>query len=247
MAQDDDLSDQRRGDRTPVTLVVEYEGAEDLIGDYTENLSSGGAFVATSRPLAVGTAVQLVLRFPGLLEAIKIEGTVRWTRGEAEGAGVGLEFAAGPARDQVAQAIQRIVARDPRTVKRLCRVLVVEDNHHIAQLIHDGLKAWQRREPGQGVAFEVHSAGDGQQAIELLKQQWFDALIIDVYLPVVAGPKLIQIIRKELGLTDVAIIAVSGGGDPARASALDAGANIFLDKPMRLRQVIDTIHRLLGA
>jgi DNA-binding response OmpR family regulator len=38
---------------------------------------------------------------------------------------------------------------------------------------------------------------------------------------------------------------VSAGGDSERKSALDAGANIFLDKPMRLRQVIETIQRLL--
>ena len=76
--QDDD---KRKSDREPVTLFVEYEGADDLVGDYTENLSSGGTFVATNRELPIGTKVHLVLSFPGLLEAISIEGTVRWTRG----------------------------------------------------------------------------------------------------------------------------------------------------------------------
>ncbi|MCX5746839.1 MAG: response regulator, partial [Proteobacteria bacterium] len=72
-----------------------------------------------------------------------------------------------------------------------------------------------------------------------------DALIIDVYLPVMDGPTVIAAARTELGLVDLPIIAVSAGGDSARKSALAAGANIFLDKPMRLRQVIDTIQRLL--
>ena len=40
---------------------------------------------------------------------------------------------------------------------------------------------------------------------------------------------------------------MSAGGDAARRSALEAGANIFLDKPMRLRQVIDTMQRLLNS
>jgi len=73
--------DKRKSDREPVTLFVEYEGADDLVGDYTENLSSGGTFVATNRELPIGTNVHLVLSFPGLLEPISIEGTVRWTRG----------------------------------------------------------------------------------------------------------------------------------------------------------------------
>ena len=64
-----------------MTLFVEYEGADDLLGDYTENLSSGGTFVATNRELPIGTQIQLVLSFPGLLEPVSIVGTVRWTRG----------------------------------------------------------------------------------------------------------------------------------------------------------------------
>ena len=72
-----------------------------------------------------------------------------------------------------------------------------------------------------------------------------DALIVDVYLPVIDGAKVIATARGELGLVSLPIIAVSAGGDTARRSALDAGANIFLDKPMRLRQVIDTIQKLL--
>jgi uncharacterized protein (TIGR02266 family) len=246
--------DKRQSDREPVTLFVEYEGADDLVGDYTENLSTGGTFVATNRELPIGTQIQLVLSFPGLLEPIAIQGTVRWNRGNAsnqgviqpgEEAGAGIEFAPGPARDALAQVVNRIRTRDPKTVSRLFRVLVVEDNKHVAQLIHDGLKGSSRREFGGGVTFAVRNAEDGRQAVEMLRREAFDALIVDVYLPVIDGARVIQTARTELGLADLPIIAVSAGGDSARKSALDAGANIFLDKPMRLRQVIDTIQKLL--
>lgn len=246
--------DKRSSDREPVTLFVEYEGADDLVGDYTENLSSGGTFVATNRELPIGTQIQLVLSFPGLLEPVAIQGTVRWTRGNAphqgviqpgEEAGAGIEFAPGPARDMLAQVVNRIRTRDPKTVSRLFRVLVVEDNKHVAALIHDGLKGSSRREFGGGVTFAVRNAEDGRQAVEMLRREAFDALIVDVYLPVIDGARVIQTARTELGLADLPIIAVSAGGDSARKSALDAGANIFLDKPMRLRQVIDTIQKLL--
>ena len=252
-ASDDD---KRRSDREPVTLFVEYEGADDLVGDYTENLSSGGTFVATNRELPVGTQITLVLSFPGLLEAISIEGTVRWTRGagtkdevvvQGEEAGAGIQFTPGPARDQLAVLITRIRDRDPKTVSRLFHVLVVEDNRHVATLIQDGLKGSARRDFGGGVSFVVRNAEDGRQAIEILRRETFDALIIDVYLPVMDGAKVIQTARTELGLVSLPIIAVSAGGDSARRSALEAGANIFLDKPMRLRQVIDTIQKLITA
>src|SRR2546423_15701843 len=102
MAADDDAQEKRKSGREPVTLFVEYEGADDLVGDYTENLSTGGTFVATNRELPIGTQIQLVLGFPGLLQPISIEGIVRWTRGEDEGSGAGIEFAPGPARDALA-------------------------------------------------------------------------------------------------------------------------------------------------
>ncbi len=241
--------EKRRDSREPVTLFVEYEGADDLVGDFTENLSSGGTFVATNRALPIGTRVQLVLSFPGLLEPIAIEGMVRWKReepGEEGDAGAGIEFEPGPARDALAAVIDKVKNRDPKTVSRLFRVLVVEDNKHVAQLITEGLRGSSRRDFG-GVSFVFRNAEDGRAAVEILRRETFDALIIDVYLPILDGPRVIMQARTELGLRDLPIIAVSAGGDAARRSALEAGANIFLDKPMRLRQVIDTMQRLLAG
>jgi uncharacterized protein (TIGR02266 family) len=246
-----DLEDKRKSDREPVTLFVEYEGADDLLGDYTDNLSSGGTFVATNRELPIGTQITLLLGFPGLIEPISIQGTVRWTRGpgtgDTEEGGAGIEFTPGPARDQLAAMIEKIKSGDPRTVSRIVKVLVVEDNRHVAQLINDGLKGAAKRDFGGGVSFAITNAEDGRQAIEALRADKFDALIIDVYLPVMDGAKVISTARSELGLTNLPIIAVSAGGDAARKSALTAGANIFLDKPMRLRQVIDTIQKLITS
>jgi len=248
-----EAEEKRRDSRESVTLFVEYEGADDLVGDFTENLSSGGTFVATNRELPVGTRIQLVLSFPGLLEPIAIEGVVRWTRadgdigddGHPSDGGAGIEFEAGPGRDQLSAIVERIRIRDPKTVSRLFRVLVVEDNRHVAALIQEGLRGSSRRDFNSNISFVFRNAEDGRAAVEILRRETFDALIIDVYLPIIDGPKVIAQARCDLNLTELPIIAVSAGGDAARRSALEAGANIFLDKPMRLRQVIDTIQRLL--
>jgi len=243
-----DGDEKRRAARESVALFVEYEGADDLVGDFTENLSSGGTFVTTNRSLPVGTQVQLVLSFPGLLAPIAIEGTVRWTRGgnAAGDAGAGIEFIAGPSRDALAALVERIRTRDPRLMARLLHVLVVEDNRHVAELIQQGLIGSTRRDFGGGVSFVFRTAEDGRAAIELLRREQFDVAIVDVYLPIVDGPTVIMVARRELGLVDLPIIAVSAGGDVARDAALEAGANIFLDKPMRLRRVIETMQRLLA-
>lgn len=241
-------SDKRRHVRTPVTLIVDYDGADDFLGDYTENLSHGGTFIHTARAFEVGAVVQLVLSFPGLLEPVAVEGVVRWAR-IGEGQGVGVEFVPSSGCDRLAAVAARIERRDPRTVARVIEVLVVEDNRHISELIRSGLEASGRRSFSNELAFTVATAGDGAEALALLRAQRFDVAIIDVYLPVIGGPMLIQQTRRELGLVALPIIALSGGGESARLEALEAGANLFLDKPMRLRQVIESMRQLmdLGA
>ena len=244
------MGDERRRDsREPVVLVVDYEGADDLIGDYTENLSTGGTFIHTEREMEPGTEVQLVLSFPGLVTPIPIDGVVRWARGAGpEGEpGIGIEFVRmdDDARARLEQVIDAIARRDPSVVNQVVRVLVVEDNPHVARLIREGLSR-SASHFGEQIAFEFTEASDGREALELCQQQQFDAAVIDVYLPIVDGAQVIQELRQSRELRGIPIIAVSAGGASARQAALEAGADLFLDKPMRLRQVIESMQRLMA-
>ena len=247
MSESDETSgeDQRKHQRVPVRLIVEYEDADDFIGDYTENLSSGGTFIHTARLLERETVVQLVLSFPGLLQRISLAGVVRWSRGGKQ-PGVGIEFLPGPDRDKLDALVQLIANRDPRAVARVIKVLVAEDNPHVAELICNGLGASAKRTFGDALLFYFATAENGASALELLRTAPFDVAIIDLYLPVLDGVKLIDHVRANLGLTDLPIIATSTGGDSARNTALAAGANLFLSKPMRLREVLDSMRQLVA-
>jgi uncharacterized protein (TIGR02266 family) len=243
--------DRRREHREPVVLVVDYDGADDLIGDYTENLSSGGTFIHTERALETGTEVQLVLSFPGLVHPIPIDGVVRWARGaEPEGGepGIGIEFVRmdTEARGQLERVIEAIARRDPTYVGRIVKVLVVEDNPHVARLIREGLEG-SAAHFGDQVSFEFCESSNGRDALAMCRTQPFDAAIIDIYLPIMDGAQVIAALRSDDALSSMPIIAVSAGGAPAREAALRAGADLFLDKPMRLRQVIESMQRLMTA
>lgn len=246
---DDHTRDEQRShQRVPVRLIVEYEDADDFIGDYTENLSAGGTFIHTSRTLEQDTAIQLVLSFPGLLQPITLDGIVRWSRGGKQ-PGVGIEFVPGRDYAKLEALVDLIQARDPRAVARVIKVLVAEDNPHISELICTGLGASAKRAFGDALLFYFATAENGASAVELLRTAVFDLAIIDLYLPVLDGVKVIDQARASLGLVDLPIIAISAGGDAARSSALAAGANKYLAKPMRLREVLDTMRQLvpLGA
>jgi uncharacterized protein (TIGR02266 family) len=240
----DEEVEKRRAERKPVTLRVDYEGAEDFVGDYTENLSAKGTFVASTRVHDIGTEVRLVLSFPGLLQPITVDGVVRWIR-TGEEAGIGIEFTDSPGLTHLIDVVDRLRRGDSGLIQRIIRILVVEDNPHVAQLIKDGIRGSGKRSFGGDLTFEFEDAENGQEALDKLRAGKFDVLIVDIYLPILDGPHVISAVRNELALTELPIIAVSAGGESARAAALGAGANIFIDKPMRLRQVIDTMRLLM--
>jgi uncharacterized protein (TIGR02266 family) len=242
--------DERRrgGYREPLTLKVEYVDAEDLIADYTENISHGGLFVLTRRELREGDPIRLVLSFPGLIKPLPLTGKVKWTReGTDEERGVGIAFDdSSEATTRVAGLIERIAAKDPHLVGRVLDVLVVEDNPHVAQLIRDGLTRGGSRELGEGLTFRFHSSGNGKEALEFIHSNHVDLVIIDIYLPILDGASVIKEARTDGSLKGVPIIAVSAGGASAREAALSAGADFFLDKPMRLADIVATMRRLTG-
>lgn len=233
-------NDNRRDERFEVALRVDYEDADDLIADYTENLSAGGACVASSRDVPIGAEVRLALSFPGLVEPIRVEGIVRWRRDDM----IGIEFVEGT-RDKLEMLIARIRERDPGVVKRTLRVLVVEDNPHIAELLKHGLAADRKGAPAE-VAIDCRFASDGREALDELAEHNFDVLIVDIYLPVLDGVGVITAVRTKLGKPDIPIIAVSGGGDSARRAALEAGANLFIDKPMRLKNLLERMREFMN-
>jgi len=239
-------ADNRRHRRESITLLVEYEGADDLFTDVTENLSNGGTFIRTTRELELGTEVKLSLSFPALLEPVRIPGVVRWTRGGAEDdRGVGIEFIGGPdILEKVAELVDRIGAHDPALVGKVCRVLVVEDNPHVARLIREGLAGGTRR-AFEDVKFHFLNASNGSEALDKIRSERIDVLVIDIYLPVLDGASVIRQVRANPDTAKLPIIAVSAGGKAAKEEALEAGADFFLAKPMRLREIIESMRRLM--
>ncbi len=86
-------TDHRRQPRYPLRVRIDLAGPHGFVKATTENISTGGLFVATKAPYAVGSRVDLVLR---ILHAPPMElgGEVRWVRGASGGipAGMGIRL-----------------------------------------------------------------------------------------------------------------------------------------------------------
>jgi len=85
-----------RDDRAPITLRVDYKRLNTFFADYTKNISKGGTFIRTSKPLDVGTEFMFVLSLPEGMQ-LELEGVVKWVVTERAATtespgGMGIQF-----------------------------------------------------------------------------------------------------------------------------------------------------------
>ena len=90
-------SDRRIANRQAIELSVEYKRLNTFFADYTRNISKGGTFIRTERPLDVRTEFVFALTIRGLSEPLRLRGRVKWIVTPADAtpsspAGMGIEF-----------------------------------------------------------------------------------------------------------------------------------------------------------
>ncbi|MBI5529290.1 MAG: TIGR02266 family protein [Deltaproteobacteria bacterium] len=88
--------EHRRDFRLPVELKVGYRTVGSFITDYILNISRGGIFVTTQKPLPIGTRVRLVFSLPDFPLPFDLAGEVRWVNPPGHGShaapGMGIGF-----------------------------------------------------------------------------------------------------------------------------------------------------------
>ncbi len=107
-------SDRRVERRHAIELSVEYKRLNTFFADYTRNISKGGTFIRTDRPLDVATEFGFALTIRGLNEPLRLRGRVKWIVKPADAtpgspAGMGIEFQY--ANDEERRATEAIVER----------------------------------------------------------------------------------------------------------------------------------------
>lgn len=110
--------EKRGAERAAITLKVDYKRLNTFFADYTKNISKGGTFIRTTKPLQIGTEFVFVLTVPepnleSAAVRLELTGEVKWVVGEAEAtadkpAGMGIQFVFKD--DEERQRVQRFVA-----------------------------------------------------------------------------------------------------------------------------------------
>lgn len=114
------------------------------------------------------------------------------------------------------------------------RILVVEDEHRIANSIKKGLE--QER-------YAVDTAHDGSLGFDLASTEDYDVIILDLMLPGMDGLEICQELRKKEIHTPILILTAKGQTQD-KVQGLDCGADDYLAKPFSFEELIARIRAL---
>jgi two-component system, OmpR family, response regulator len=115
------------------------------------------------------------------------------------------------------------------------RILVVEDETHLAAAIADGLRA---------EGFDVDVAHNGPDGLWRAQEGSYDAIVLDILLPGMHGYKVCRTLRDE-GIWTPILILTAKDGEWDEAESLDTGADDFLSKPFSFVVLLARLRALI--
>ncbi|MGJ5631772.1 PAS domain S-box protein [Nostoc sp. CALU 1950] len=99
----------------------------------------------------------------------------------------------------------------------------------------------------EGRGYHLILANNGQQAIDLVRVQRPDLIVMDIQMPGMDGLEAMRRIRNDRQFVHIPIIALTALAMPGdRETCLAAGANEYFTKPIKLKQLVTTIQQLLS-
>lgn len=94
---------------------------------------------------------------------------------------------------------------------------------------------------------EVVQAGGGQEALDLLKAERFDLVILDFMMPEVSGLDVLKALRTRVGAGELPVIMLTARSEePNVMRSLELGASYFIKKPFEPQELLDTVESVLG-
>ena len=117
------------------------------------------------------------------------------------------------------------------------RVLVVDDENSV----REALSRWLNIQ-----GYLCTTAADGEEALALLDEESFDAVVCDIRLPGISGLEVLDEVKRRHPSTLV-IMATAVDDTATKLRARETGADAYLVKPFRLEELGSALCRGLGA
>ena len=116
----------------------------------------------------------------------------------------------------------------------MTKILIADDNRLITSILEE----YSKKE-----GYEAVIAYDGLQAMDMIKSENFDIILLDVMMPKMDGFEVVREIRKE---SDIPVIMITARGeDFERIMGLDIGADDYIVKPFSPQEVMARVRAVL--
>jgi two-component system chemotaxis response regulator CheY len=117
------------------------------------------------------------------------------------------------------------------------RIITVDDSPSVRKMVEFSLKS---------KGYVMGSAGDGIEALELMRQEPFDAVILDVNMPRMNGLEFLENIKHDENLAAIPVIMLTTEGqDEDRDKAMALGATAYIVKPFKPSQLLSLLEEIL--
>ncbi len=117
------------------------------------------------------------------------------------------------------------------------KILIVDDEPNIVMSLEYAFKKNN---------YDVFIARDGQEALDILKTNFPDVIILDVMMPLVDGFATLEQIKKDQKLKHTKVMFLSAKNKESDIEkGLSLGADAYLTKPFSIKKVVDKVAELL--
>ena len=118
------------------------------------------------------------------------------------------------------------------------RILVVDDDELVRLALEELLMP---------EGYEIHTASSGREALDKIKENIYDLLMLDIIMPEMDGIELCRKIREKDDYSEVPIVFLTAKSrEEDRSVGLEAGANLFLSKPISPEKLLTLISEAIG-
>ncbi|RLD09673.1 MAG: hypothetical protein DRI56_03935 [Chloroflexota bacterium] len=122
----------------------------------------------------------------------------------------------------------------------MASILVIDDNYDMLEMLRIALS--------HRGGHRVSLCANGEDGLKLAKSERPDLAIVDVMMPDISGYEVVRQLRSEPQTEDMSIIILTARGQPVdKIAALDAGADLYMEKPVKPQDLLDEIEKLLST
>lgn len=131
---------------------------------------------------------------------------------------------------------EELFEEEKKTGPELPCILIVDDNREFREYLASKLAE----------NYAILMAPTGVEALKILKESDVDMLLTDISMPGMSGLELCAKVREDIEISHIPVLIISARGSvQSKIQAMQAGADLYIEKPFDLQYLVSSIENIL--